>query len=326
MNYELWTIILFIFWTLFWSFASVLIYRLKSGEKWIMCWRSHCPKCNKNLKFYDLFPIFSWLSTFWKCRYCKEKISIIYPALELSMWIIFALVWVYLIDFDLILSWDLFEIIRLFFWLSISFITIIYIFYDILFLEIHEWVMFSGIFLAFIWIFTNSVLNIWVWESLIIGLFWIIVLAIFYLIMIKELSEIIDFLLLFWVILVSVLAYSRFPIIIENPIFSGIIWALGIFIFFYLQIFLSRWKALWWWDLRIGIMIWLLLWISNSFLWIVSAYLIWTFIWIFIIIKNWKKSEPNIVPFWPFLWAWFFVAIFFSEVIKSYSEKFLLIM
>ncbi len=326
MNYQLITIILFIFWSLFWSFASVLIYRLKSREKWIILWRSHCNKCNKKLKFYDLFPIFSWISTFWKCRYCKTKISFIYPLLELSMWAVFALVWIYLVDFNLILNWNILEIWNLFFYLGISFITIVYIFYDIVFLEIHDSVMFFWIVLSFIWIFVKSSLSIWVLYSFILGLFWVLVLSVFYLIMLKELREEIDFLLLILVSIFSFLIYYNFSFLTENPIFSGIIWALWIFIFFYLQIFLSKGRALWWWDLRIWIMIWLLLWISGSFLWIIASYIIWAFIWIFIIIKNWKKKWANIVPFWPFLWAWFFSVLFFSNYIEFYLEKFLYIL
>jgi leader peptidase (prepilin peptidase)/N-methyltransferase len=136
---------LFIFWTLFWSFSSVLIYRLKSWESWIMNWRSHCPKCNNILHSLELIPIFSWIKNLWKCKYCKEKVSAIYPSLEISTWILFTLIWYFLIDFNLIVSLNWFEIFKLIFWLSIWFISIIYIFYDILFLEIHEWVLLTWI-------------------------------------------------------------------------------------------------------------------------------------------------------------------------------------
>jgi len=149
-------ICLFTYWLLFGSFSSVIIHRLKSNENWICSWRSHCPKCNTTLKFYDLIPIFSWLSTLWKCRYCKEKIPYIYPILELSTWILFSLVWIFLIDTNLIFSWNINEIIRLIFWLSISFITILYIFYDILFLEIHEWIMLSWVIISILWLISND--------------------------------------------------------------------------------------------------------------------------------------------------------------------------
>lgn len=44
--------------------------------------RSCCPKCNSTLQFYDLLPIFSFVSSKGKCRYCKQKISVTYPLIE----------------------------------------------------------------------------------------------------------------------------------------------------------------------------------------------------------------------------------------------------
>ena len=66
------------------SFMSVIVARLdnKSG---ILIGRSECPKCLVQLRWYDLVPLFSFLILGGKCRYCKEKISFIYPIMELSM-------------------------------------------------------------------------------------------------------------------------------------------------------------------------------------------------------------------------------------------------
>ena len=150
-------IYLFIFWTLFWSFASVLIYRLKNREKWIIWWRSHCTKCNNILKCIDLIPIFSWLKNKWKCKYCKEKISSIYILLELSTWLLFALIWYFLLDYNLIFSLDFAEITKMIFWLSIWFITIVYTFYDILFLEVHDWVLLAWISIVILWLILQTI-------------------------------------------------------------------------------------------------------------------------------------------------------------------------
>jgi leader peptidase (prepilin peptidase)/N-methyltransferase len=43
---------------------------------------SHCPKCEKNLKWYDNLPVIGWLKLGGKCRYCKEPISPRYPIVE----------------------------------------------------------------------------------------------------------------------------------------------------------------------------------------------------------------------------------------------------
>ena len=45
--------------------------------------RSECPKCLKRLKWYDLFPVLSYVFLGGRCRNCKEKISLVYPLAEL---------------------------------------------------------------------------------------------------------------------------------------------------------------------------------------------------------------------------------------------------
>ncbi len=339
-------IFLFIFWTLFWSFASVLIYRLHSKKPGILTWRSFCPKCNHKLWFWDLIPIFSWLLNLWKCRYCKKKISIIYPILEISTWILFVLIWYFLIDFNLILSLNFNEIIKLIFWLFIWFISILYIFYDILFLEINEWIMGIWIFIILIAIIFQSIWLIYIiptlpaWEDNIFSIILLVFTLIgLYIIMLKEFSDIVDtiiiLLVIFWIYILKLI----FP---ENKLINytsinALIWALIIFIFFYIQYLIwiilhqiekktkkeknykfQEW-IIWWWDLRIAIFIGLLLGVYLSPAWLMITYLIWSIISIIILIiqkiktKSWKLNTQ--VPFWPFLAVWFFITLFFNEQI-----------
>ncbi len=313
---------LFIFGTLFWSFASVLIYRLKSGEKWILNWRSHCPKCNNTLQAMELIPIFSWLKNLWKCHYCKEKISNIYPLLELSTWILFSLIWYFLIDYNLIYSLNIFEITKLLFWLSIWFITILYTFYDLLFLKIHDWIMLSWIILWFIYLSAETYFN----NSLLISTTSIIlsltIIWWLYIIMLKELKEIWDILIILWSIIILYVYKIYFWInLTDISILNWLIWGLSIFIFFFLQIILSKWAWMGGWDLRIAIMIWLLLWTSLIFPWLMITYMIWSIIWIiFVIYWKFKKKWTTInaqIPFWPFLALGFFINIFYAPEILN---------
>jgi leader peptidase (prepilin peptidase)/N-methyltransferase len=64
------------------SFLNVVIYRLPENKS-IIRPPSHCPKCNTRLKIIDLIPVFSYMSTGGKCRYCGAKISFQYPFVEL---------------------------------------------------------------------------------------------------------------------------------------------------------------------------------------------------------------------------------------------------
>lgn len=64
------------------SFLNVVILRAFSGES-IVLPPSKCPKCNERIKWYDNIPVLSYMVLQGKCRFCKEKINIQYPIVEL---------------------------------------------------------------------------------------------------------------------------------------------------------------------------------------------------------------------------------------------------
>lgn len=84
------TIVFFIFGTIFGSFFNVVGSRLPNGES-IINPPSHCSNCNHKLSFWELFPIISYIFLRGKCKKCKTKISIIHPLFELLSGILFAL-------------------------------------------------------------------------------------------------------------------------------------------------------------------------------------------------------------------------------------------
>ncbi|MBT62416.1 MAG: prepilin peptidase [Puniceicoccaceae bacterium] len=63
------------------SFANVCIVRLPN-EKGVVSGRSHCPKCEKKIVWYDNIPIISFFLLRGKCRNCKTSISIQYVIVE----------------------------------------------------------------------------------------------------------------------------------------------------------------------------------------------------------------------------------------------------
>jgi len=73
------------------SFLNVVIHRVPH-EQSIVFPGSACPKCKTPLKPYDNIPILSWLILRGKCRNCKAKIAIRYPAVELLTALSFVLV------------------------------------------------------------------------------------------------------------------------------------------------------------------------------------------------------------------------------------------
>lgn len=82
-------ILLFIIGTVFGSFFHVIGTRLPKNES-ILKPGSHCEFCNNNLKWYDLIPIISFISTLGKCRYCKKRLSLSYLFIELLTGCLFA--------------------------------------------------------------------------------------------------------------------------------------------------------------------------------------------------------------------------------------------
>ena len=64
------------------SFLNVVIHRVPLEES-IVFPNSRCPSCGGAIAFYDNIPVLSWVMLGAKCRSCKERISIRYPAVEL---------------------------------------------------------------------------------------------------------------------------------------------------------------------------------------------------------------------------------------------------
>lgn len=84
----LYYLIFFILGSVFGSFYNVLGLRLPNNES-VVFPSSHCPKCNHELKWYELIPILSFIFLKGRCKECKEKISLLYPLNELFCGILF---------------------------------------------------------------------------------------------------------------------------------------------------------------------------------------------------------------------------------------------
>jgi len=87
--------ILFIFGLLFGSFFNVVTIRYNPDSQKFMSprvigGRSRCPFCARTLRWFELFPLLSFLGLRGKCRTCDEHISIQYPFVEFLTGCIFA--------------------------------------------------------------------------------------------------------------------------------------------------------------------------------------------------------------------------------------------
>jgi len=266
-------IISFIFWLCFGSFISVLIHRIKNWTKWLFFWRSQCPVCKHQLSVFDLIPIVSYILLKWKCRFCKNKISITYPMLEITTWLIFVFsVYLLLWSWDLQIALNNLKIIC-FSW-TVSIFIIAIVFYDILFFEISFilcWILwFLLIIPQFLWIIWNFKL------SLILWLFWFLIFVSIWILR-KKIRKI-DW-IWWWDAIWAILIWFLTPIVMDL-LYLVDYPAWLIFYIILMLWFLSAWIA--------GI-IWLLIWKYDNtkavipflpfmFLWVILFIFVWNYI------------------------------------------------
>jgi leader peptidase (prepilin peptidase)/N-methyltransferase len=65
------------------SFLNVVAHRSVKGLPWWGKERSICESCGKELTFWELIPIVSWLAQRGRCRVCGARVSFRYIAVEL---------------------------------------------------------------------------------------------------------------------------------------------------------------------------------------------------------------------------------------------------
>ena len=102
-------LIVFIVGLIFGSFLNVLIHRIPLGISLFNPIGSECPHCQHKIKWYENIPVISYVFLKGKCSNCSERISIIYPVVELTTGVVTVLLvqhqW---FDLDLILTIALF--------------------------------------------------------------------------------------------------------------------------------------------------------------------------------------------------------------------------
>jgi len=131
----------FIYGLLIGSFINSLIYRMENNLSFIWS-RSFCPNCFKNLGFWDLIPVLSFLFLKGKCRYCKKPISFQYPLVEILTGFIFLLVFSHFKNID---------ILTLIFYLITACFLIIVFVYDLKHYIIPDKIVFPAIGIVFLY-------------------------------------------------------------------------------------------------------------------------------------------------------------------------------
>lgn len=79
---------LFVLGLVFGSFLNVCISRIPRDQS-IVAPRSHCPACGGHIRWHDNVPLLSWVLLRSRCRACRARISLRYPAVEVLTAVLF---------------------------------------------------------------------------------------------------------------------------------------------------------------------------------------------------------------------------------------------
>jgi prepilin signal peptidase PulO-like enzyme (type II secretory pathway) len=72
------------------SFLDVVVNRLHAGRDFVQG-RSECDHCKRELRWFELIPVASWVLQGGRCRHCHKRLRWEYPAVELITAVLFGL-------------------------------------------------------------------------------------------------------------------------------------------------------------------------------------------------------------------------------------------
>lgn len=140
----------------FGSFLNVLADRFSRNES-VIKGRSHCESCKKTLGVLDLVPVFSFLYLRGRCRYCKKKLSLYYPLVEVTTGILFVVTFFVLTEqssmYYVVSSRN---IINLLYYLFLVSCLIVVFFADIKYGIIPDKIIFPAILISFLYILLTT--------------------------------------------------------------------------------------------------------------------------------------------------------------------------
>lgn len=119
------------------SFLNVVIMRSLRGEDF-MWGRSHCDQCNRDLQWWEMIPVFSFVFLQGRCRTCKKEIDIMHPVVELLTGLLF--LWWWVIGFAFFqLSQTPLTVLQPLFWLIVGIVLLVIALVDLRSYIIPDW-------------------------------------------------------------------------------------------------------------------------------------------------------------------------------------------
>ena len=281
------------------SFLNAFLHRLHTGESifkkegaWV---RSYCPHCRHELSWQDLIPLLSFVLLKGKCRYCRKKISLQYPLVELAAGFLFIALLYLQFQFSdgrfWLLGWQAvaFWVWHLLYWLFLASALIAIFVYDLKHFLIPDIILYPAIAIAFLNRLLETVSPHY-WTQFGVNDF-----AFKFL----ELTKVLNF--GFWTLDLNKLII---------PILVGLI----AYAFFALIVLVSRGKWMGLGDAKLAFLIGLVLGFPLVAVALFVAFFAGAIVGIGLVLAK-KKTMKSEVPFGPFLVTGTFVALFWGKMI-----------
>lgn len=259
--------------------------------------RSYCEKCKKQLAWYDLFPVFSWIFLKGKCRYCKTKLSIEYPLVEFLMGVLVALTFGKFVPLNFLeIPWqDQVLVAAGVIYYLIALIVLVSVFItDFKTGYIPDRITFPAIWATLAYLFILTILKIYyLYDSL-------------------KASQVGKYLLP---------PHSDYFYIhaldLAQPLFYGTLMALVLGLFFYILIVVTKGKGMGGGDLKLGVFLGLVFGFPYALVVLTLSFLLGSLFGIALILIG-KKKFGQTIPFGPFMSLAGIVTIFWGSQILSW--------
>lgn len=268
--------------------------------------RSYCPHCKQKLAWYDLFPVFSYLTLGGKCRFCKKGIGIDYLLVETVMGLLVAfLFWQSfrnfqfpILNFQSIynLQFTIALIDLLFKTFLISVLVILFI-TDLRKMLIPDKIVKPAIVLSMVFLVLITVLKEW---------------YLYFSLAQTELGRLLlppysDY-------------FQRHALLTAYPLLGSVIMAAAIGGFFWLLIVITRGRGMGGGDVKLGALMGLALGFPNALIALMLAFILGAFVSLILIALK-RKHFGQSVPFGPFLVIGSLIALFWGNQLLDWYLK-----
>ncbi|MDP2855677.1 MAG: prepilin peptidase [bacterium] len=280
------------------SFINVLTLRWNPVEdnqvKKIVRGRSRCLHCGKNLRWFELIPILSFIFLRGRCRYCHKKLFLQYPLVEGLTALIFTGVAWRILNFNFF-SYHFFSDPRANFWVAAIIIT---------------WFFYAAVFI------TLSVIDLRHYllpDKIIFPAIAVSLLAnvSFYSLSLTRGNSFPKHGLNF------LGSYADVVNIHFNALTSAIAGAIVLFSFLFLIYVLSRGRAMGFGDVKLAILMGLMLGFSAGIVSLLLSFVVGAVVSLIIVLTT-KKKLKDAVPFGPFLALGVLAVFFFGQTITNF--------